>query len=252
MNSPLVNVTVPVFNEEKQLPDSICRLHKFLTGNCEYDFEIVIANNGSTDHTEEIGLRLSQDNPRVRLVSMAQRGRGGALRKVWTETTAVILTYMDVDLSTQLDAFLPMISSLIEGNFDLATGSRLHRSSTTRRSLRRDVISRCYNQLARLILSTEISDLQCGFKAITKDAAMRLLPVVEDNDWFFDTELLIVAERCAFRVLDIPVQWTEDSDSRVRIISTAWADFKGLLRLRRTCRTGRYNLIANRVHPIPR
>jgi hypothetical protein len=116
---------------------------------------------------------------------------------------------------------------------DLATGSRLLRGAETTRCLRREILSRCYSRLARMALRTRLLDLQCGFKAITREAAVMLLPLVEDQAWFFDTELLVRAERLGYRVCELPVRWTEDPDSRARIVSTAWQDLKGLLRLRR-------------------
>lgn len=236
----LVNVTIPVFNEEKILPSSIATLHTFLTKHCRFEWEIVIANNASTDTTLEVAQRLSRDLTGVRIVHLDQKGRGRALKKVWSESGADILSYMDVDLSSNLYAFPPLIEALISGGFDIGIGSRLLKASTTRRSLKREVISRTYNLLVKSFFFTKFSDAQCGFKAITKGAAGKLLPLIEDTGWFFDTELLVIAEKSGYRIFDLPVSWVEDLDSRVKIVSTAMDDIRGLIRVRKGFATGKY------------
>ena len=169
----------------------------------------------------------------VRVMHLEEKGRGRALRQVWLESQADVLSYMDVDLSTDLAAFPKLVDALATKRFDVATGSRLLPESKVRRSRKRELISRGYNRLVKAFFQTKFSDAQCGFKAITRKAAHVLLPLVEDNGWFFDTELLVLAEKRGYRVFDMPVKWVEDSDSRVRIFSTALADVKGLIRLRR-------------------
>lgn len=237
----LVNVTIPVFNEEVMLPQSIPQLHEFLTGHCRFSFEIVIVDNASTDHTWEVAGRLQQSFPDIRCVHLDRKGRGGALKRVWSESAADILSYMDVDLSTNLFSFPPLIEGLLCGGFDLGIGSRLMPASTTQRCLKREVISRAYNLLVKAFFRTRFSDAQCGFKAITRRAAGQLLPQIEDAGWFFDTELLIIAEKAGFRIFDLPVSWIEDLDSRVRILPTALADLQGLMRVRRNFARGRYH-----------
>jgi hypothetical protein len=172
------------------------------------------------------------------------KGRGRALKVAWGESEADILSYMDVDLSTNLSAFPLLLESLASGGFDLAIGTRLHPQSLTKRCRKREFISRFYNRLVRLVFGTHFSDAQCGFKAITRAAAQRLLPAVEDNGWFFDTELLVIAEKCGYRIYQQPVVWTEDPDSRVRIVSTAWEDLKGMARVYRKLRRGAYGAVA--------
>jgi len=228
-----VNVTLPVFNEEAQLAGSLGKLRAFLQDQHRHTWEIVIADNGSTDRTAEIAEELSRHWPEVRAVDLPLKGRGRALRKVWSESTANILSYMDVDLSTDLEAFPRLIEPLAKGAYDVATGSRLLPASQTTRCRKREWISHGYNWLVRAVLHTRFSDAQCGFKAVTREAAAELLPLVEDEAWFFDTELLVWAERRGYRVLDLPVRWVEDTDSRVRILPTAWLDLGGMLRLRR-------------------
>ena len=236
----LVNVTIPVFNEEKILPSSIATLHAFLTKHCRFEWEIVVANNASTDSTPKVAQRLSKEFNGVRAVHLDQKGRGRALKKVWSESGADILSYMDVDLSSNLYAFPPLVEALISGGFDIGIGSRLLKASTTRRSLKREAISRTYNLLVKAFFLTKFSDAQCGFKAITKGAAGKLLPKIEDTGWFFDTELLVIAEKLGYRIFDLPVSWVEDLDSRVKIVSTAMDDIKGLIRVRRGFATGKY------------
>lgn len=229
----LVNVTIPVFNEEVRLLQSLPKLHRFLTELRRFNFELVIADNGSTDRTLKIARELCLKHDAVRVLHLAQKGRGRAVKKAWMESKADILSYMDVDLSTDLNAFPPLIESLRGGGFDVGTGSRLLKTSLTSRRLKRELISRCYNRLIKVMFHTRFSDAQCGFKAITRKAAQELLPLVEDNGWFMDTELLILAEKLGYRVFDMPVRWKDDSNSRVRIWSTAVGDIKGLIRLSR-------------------
>jgi glycosyltransferase involved in cell wall biosynthesis len=236
----LVNITIPVYNEEKILPSSIASLHAFLGQHCRFDWEIVVANNASTDGTLEVAKRLSKEFSNVRVVHLEQKGRGRALRKTWMESQADILSYMDVDLSSNLFAFPPLIEALVSGGFDIGIGSRLLKASTTKRSIKREVISRIYNVMVKAFFFTKFSDAQCGFKAISKKAAAELLPKVEDNGWFFDTELLVTGERLGYRIFDLPVSWVEDMDSRVKIVSTAIDDIKGLIRVKRKFRKGAY------------
>jgi Glycosyltransferases involved in cell wall biogenesis len=236
----LVNITIPVYNEEKILPSSIASLHAFLGQHCRFDWEIVVANNASIDGTLEVAKRLSKEFSNVRVVHLDQKGRGRALRKTWMESQADILSYMDVDLSSNLFAFPPLIEALVSGGFDIGIGSRLLKASTTKRSIKRETISRIYNLMVKAFFFTKFSDAQCGFKAITKKVAAELLPKIEDNGWFFDTELLVIGERLGYRIFDLPVSWVEDMDSRVKIVSTAIDDIQGLIRVKRKFRKGSY------------
>jgi len=235
-----LNVTIPVFNERERLPRCIPKLQEFLSCHGCFEYEVVIANNGSTDGTQAVAEQLSRDCPNVRALWIPGKGRGGAIKPAWLASAADILTYMDVDLATDLAAFPALVEAVAERGFDLAVGSRLLRASRTRRGWRRELISHCYMRLVKAFFHTRFSDAQCGFKAISKKAALQLLPVIEDAGWFFDTELLVIAEKCGYRICDLPVTWVDDPDSRVRVIPTAWADLKGLLRLRRNFRRGAY------------
>jgi glycosyltransferase involved in cell wall biosynthesis len=246
----LVNVTIPVFNEESRLAASLPQVHRRLGDQRRFEFELVIADNASTDRTVEIARGFVASHSNVRLVHLEEKGRGRALRKAWLESGADICSYMDVDLSTDLSAFGPLIEAVTTGGFDLAVGSRLLVGSAIRRGWKREFISRGYNRLIKVLCHTRFSDAQCGFKALTRRAAAALLPLVADENWFFDTELLVWAERLGYRICDLPVQWTDDSDSRVKILSTAIEDLKGLLRLRRALRRQGWRSSAQLPAPI--
>src|SRR3954471_14501056 len=236
---PVVDVVVPVHNEEAGLESALRRLHDYLTRSFPYSFRITVAENASTDRTVEVARRVAAERPGVEVLVLSEPGRGRALRTAWLASDAAVLVYMDVDLSTDLDALLPLVAPLISGHSDLAIGTRLSPSSRVVRGAKREVISRSYNLLLRGALATRLSDAQCGFKAIRADVARRLLPLVEDTGWFFDTELLVLAERAGLRIHEVPVDWVDDPDSRVDIVSTARADLAGIARLLRAFATGR-------------
>jgi glycosyltransferase involved in cell wall biosynthesis len=233
VNPPLVNVTLPVFNEAAQLAESVGRLLAFLREHDRFTYEVVIADNGSTDQTRAVAEEVRERRPEVRVVHLPEQGRGRALKQVWTESRADILSYMDIDLSTDLEAFPRLIEPLASGEYDVATGSRLLPLSQTTRCWKRETISRCYNRLLKACFHTRFTDAGCGFKALTQQAARELLPRLEDPGFFFDAELLVWAERSGYRVLDLPVRWVEDPDSRVRLLQAAWENLGGMLRLRR-------------------
>ena len=226
-----IEIVVPVYNEERVIEGSVRRLHGFLANGFPLAWRIVIADNGSTDRTLVIARRLSYELRGVEAIAVRECGRGRALQTAWSASDARVLCYMDVDLSTDLGALLPLVAPLMSGHSDLAIGTRLHRDARLQRSLKRDFISRSYNRLLRVVLRARFSDAQCGFKAIRADAARELLPHVRDQEWFFDTELLMLAQRRGLRIHEVPVDWTEDGDSRVQIVSTALADLRGVARL---------------------
>jgi glycosyltransferase involved in cell wall biosynthesis len=227
----VLDVVIPVYNEEADLEAAVRRLDTYLTQTFPYPFEITIADNASTDRTATIAAALAIEMPRVRLVSLPEKGRGRALRAAWSASEADVLAYMDVDLSTDLAALLPLVAPLISGHSDMAIGSRLSRGARVTRGPKREVISRCYNLILRSALGARFSDAQCGFKAIRRDVANRLLPEVTDGGWFFDTELLVLAQRRGLRIHEVPVDWVDDPDSRVDIVATAIADLKGVWRI---------------------
>src|SRR6201986_2173610 len=231
MRVPHVDIVVPVRNEERDLAPSVRRLAAYLRESFPFRAQITIADNGSTDATWVIAGRLARELPEVRAVHMELPGRGRALRAIWSQSEAEVLAYMDVDLSTDLNALLPLVAPLLSGHSDLAIGTRLARGSRVVRGPRREVISRSYNLLLRASLGAEFSDAQCGFKAIRSEQARALLPLTEDTGWFFDTELLVLAERAGLRIHEVPVDWIDDTDSRVDIVATALADLRGIARL---------------------
>jgi putative flippase GtrA len=235
---PVLDVVVPVHNEETDLEPCLRRLHAHLSA-LPYPFRITVAENASTDTTVAVAQRVAAELPGIEVLVLPEAGRGRALRTAWLRSDAPVLVYMDVDLSTDLAALLPLVAPLISGHSDLAIGTRLSRSSRVVRGAKREVISRSYNLLLRRTLSMSLSDAQCGFKAIRADVARRLLPLVEDAGWFFDTELLVLAERAGLRIHEVPVDWIDDPDSRVDIIKTAKADLAGIARLMRAFATGR-------------
>ncbi|WP_377645439.1 glycosyltransferase [Oryzobacter terrae] len=227
----VLDVVVPVHDEEAVLAASVHRLHAHLVETFPYPFRITVADNASTDRTWEVATHLVATLPGVTAVRLKQKGRGRALARVWNESDALVLAYMDVDLSTDLDALWPLVAPLMSGHSDVAIGSRLHRASRVVRGARREVISRGYNLLLRATLGARFSDAQCGFKAIRADVARELLPLVEDTTWFFDTELLVLAERSGLRIHEVPVDWYDDPDSRVALASTARDDLRGIWRV---------------------
>jgi putative flippase GtrA len=229
----VLDIVIPVFNEEVDLGPSVVRLDDYLRGGFPYAYCITIADNASTDGTWAVAEELAERLPRVRAVHLDQKGRGRALRTVWSGSAAPILAYMDVDLATDLRALLPLVAPLVSGHSDVAIGTRLTSSSRVVRGPKRELISRCYNLLLRGTLAASFSDAQCGFKAITAPVAARLLPLVEDNNWFFDTELLVLSQRSGLRIHEVPVDWTDDPDSRVDIVATAREDLVGIARLAR-------------------
>ncbi|MFH8729423.1 glycosyltransferase [Streptomyces termitum] len=235
---PVLDVVIPVYNEEKDLEPCVRRLHAHLTRTFPYGFRVTVADNASTDTTPDVAAALAADLPGVRSVRLEQKGRGRALRTVWSASDAPVLAYMDVDLSTDLNALLPLVAPLISGHSDLAIGSRLARSSRVVRGSKREFISRAYNLILRGSLAARFSDAQCGFKAIRREVAERLLPMVEDSGWFFDTEMLVLAERAGLRIHEVPVDWVDDPDSTVHLVRTATDDLKGVWRVGRALATG--------------
>jgi putative flippase GtrA len=231
MNAPQVDIVVPVRNEERDLAPSIRLLVGYLRSDFPFTARVTIADNGSTDRTWAIADKLALELPEVRAVRLDQPGRGRALRAIWSQSDAEVLAYMDVDLSTDLNALLPLVAPLVSGHSDLAIGTRLARGSRVIRGPKRELISRCYNALLHAFLGARFSDAQCGFKAIRGERARALLPLTRDTGWFFDTELLVLAERAGLRIHEVPVDWVDDLDSRVDIVATALADLRGMARL---------------------
>jgi glycosyltransferase involved in cell wall biosynthesis len=227
-----VEIVIPVYNEERSLAPSVHRLHAFLTDHLPCTWRIVIADNASTDATPEIAAALAGALQGVRRLRLVEKGRGRALRAAWSASRARVVCYMDVDLSTDLRALLPLVAPLLSGHSQVAIGTRLAYGARVTRGAKREFISRSYNRLLRLMLNARFSDAQCGFKAVRADVLRDLLADVRDEEWFFDTELLYRAQRAGLRIHEVPVDWVDDPDSRVEIVPTALADLRGVWRLR--------------------
>lgn len=231
LTTTTVDIVIPVFNEERALPGCVATLHEFLTGQMPFDWTITIVDNASTDGTLLVAKRLARQWPRVRVMYVEQRGKGNAVRAAWSASQADVVAYMDVDLSTALDASVPLVAALAVGHSDIAIGSRLAPGARAVRGLKRELVSRGYNVILRLTHGAQFRDAQCGFKAARAEVVRPLLRRVEDNTWFFDTELLLLAEHNGLRVLEIPVDWVEDMDSRVNVTGTAATNARGLIRM---------------------
>jgi glycosyltransferase involved in cell wall biosynthesis len=232
--APFLDIVLPVYNEERILDHSVRTLHAYVTAHVPFSTRITIVDNASRDATRMIGAELAAALDGVRYVHLSEKGRGRALRAAWMASDARVLAYMDVDLSTRLDSLTALIVPIIAGGSDISIGSRLAPGALVTRSLRREVISRGYNLLLRAVLRTRFRDAQCGFKAIRAEVARGILPNVRDEGWFFDTELLVTAQRAGLRIYEVPVEWIEDTDSRVSILRTVVTDLRGVLRMLRT------------------
>jgi putative flippase GtrA len=227
----VLDVTVPVYNEAHVLGTSIATLHRYLSANFPFTWRITIVDNASTDETLAIAHRCAEQHADVHVLHLDRKGRGLALREAWLRSDAQVCAYMDVDLSTGLDALLPLVAPLITGHSDVAIGSRLAPGASVARGPRREIISRTYNVILRTVFAVRFRDAQCGFKAVRTDIAAHLVPAVQDDGWFFDTELLLLAEHNGLRVHEVPVDWVDDPDSRVNVRRTATDDLKGVWRI---------------------
>jgi len=233
-----LEIALPVLNEERCLETQVSTLISRLSSSCPYEWSVAIVDNGSTDSTWEIASRIAQRESRVRTLHLEQPGRGRALKAAWASSTTDIVAYMDIDLSTDLDALAPLLDPIAAGSADISIGSRLLPKSQVTRSVRREIISRAYNRIARTMLRYPVRDAQCGFKAMNRHVVQTIVPVTKDESWFFDTELLVLAWRRGLRITEVPVRWVEDEDSRVRVVNTAIDDLRGIWRLVRNSDSG--------------
>jgi glycosyltransferase involved in cell wall biosynthesis len=232
---PGVDLVIPVLNEAHVLERSITTVRDYLCAHlAAYSWRVIIVDNGSSDGTEQVARELAARYSEVAFVRLNQRGRGRALRYAWMQSRAEVCAYMDVDLSTDLSYLPKLVAAILEEGFDVATGSRLMRDSRIKRAAKREIISRIYNVMVKVTFLTKFSDAQCGFKAVSRRVVDEVVPFVEDESWFFDTELLVLSEKFGYRIKDVPIVWIDDDDSRVKIVRTAWEDIKGLARVRWT------------------
>lgn len=247
--APVLEIAIPVYNEERVLDQSVRALHAYVRAEMPFATRLTVVDNASDDGTRLIGMRLATQLDGVRFMHLPVKGRGRALRTAWMSSDARVVAYMDVDLSTSLESLGALIAPLLSGSSDISIGSRLAPGARVRRSAERELISRAYNLLLRSVLHTRFRDAQCGFKAMRAQVARQLLPAVRDQGWFFDTELLVVAQRDGFRVHEVPVEWIEDPDSRVNIPRTVLTDLRGVLRMRRKAQFARSGLRAHATQP---
>ncbi|WP_040406659.1 bifunctional glycosyltransferase family 2/GtrA family protein [Amycolatopsis nigrescens] len=247
-----VEIVIPVFNEERSLPGCVRVLQKFLTEQFPFEWALTVVDNASTDRTLDVAGALAAEFEQVRVVHLDRKGRGLALRESWGASEADVVVYMDVDLSTGLDALLPLVAPLVNGHSDISIGSRLAPGARTVRGRKREFISRCYNQIIRLTHGARFSDAQCGFKAARTEVIRPLLGHIRDEAWFFDTELLLLAEHNGLRVHEVPVDWVEDADSRVDVAATARDDLRGLIRVAHAKASGQARVAALPRRPEPR
>ncbi len=237
-----VEIVIPVCDEEQDLAASVHHLHRYLSEHFPLTWIVTIADNASQDRTWGVACRLSGELPGVRAVHLEEKGRGRALRATWMASRARVVAYMDVDLSTDLDALLPLVAPLLSGHSDIAIGTRLAPGARVARGAKREIISRGYNMILKAVLGNAFSDAQCGFKALRADVARALVPLVDDQSWFFDTELLVLAEHNGLRIHEVPVDWIDDPDSRVDVATTVREDLWGILRMLRRFAAGEGSL----------
>jgi len=241
----LVDILLPVYNEEHVLEKSVTTLRQFLQENVtDFQWMITVGDNASTDGTMAVAQDLEKRFEDVRVFHLDQKGRGRMVKYAWQKSEADVLTYMDIDLSTDLNAFPPLVRAILDG-YDVAIGSRQYKGADVKRGFKREAISRGYIWMLKILLRFPYTDAQCGFKAVSRKLVNELFPRIEDNEWFFDTELLYLAHRNGFPVKELPVRWIEDTDSRVKIMRTAWLDIKGIFRMRRYEREGKILLKSN-------
>jgi glycosyltransferase involved in cell wall biosynthesis len=233
LDSLCVDVGLPVFNEEAALRRSVELLHGYLESSATFRWRIVVIDNGSTDRTAALAMELGRELDGVELLQLGSRGKGRALRRLIETSEADIVSYMDIDLSTNL-VYHGLLIEGIRCGYDICFGTRLMQGSLTRRSLRREIVSRVFNRLVQLAFGAKFSDASCGFKAFRRDTVKALLPLIGSDSWCFDVELLLVAERNGMRLFEIPVEWIEGGQSKVELPKVTAEYLRELLRIRAT------------------
>ncbi len=229
-------IVIPAYNEEKILADTTSKLYNFCGNNLKDDWQLVIVNNKSTDKTTTIAKSLAGKYNQISYLYLDKKGKGRAIRAGWLKDLADIYCFMDADLATDLSA-LPSLIQEIKNGYDLVIGSRFCPQSKVKRSLSRRLISKFYRLVLKIIFKTKIKDVPCGFKAISSKVKKELLPQVKNEEWFFDSELVILAEKQGYKIKEIPVTWTEprqkDNKSRVKILPIICSYFKEFINLKR-------------------
>lgn len=210
-----VLIVIPIYNEEKILEKNILRLYNFLQNNNLENWQIVIADNASTDQSEKIGQKLNTNYQQIGYLKIPKRGKGIAIRTAWKKySDADIFTFIDADLSTDI-TFLPnLINAIAKENYDIAIGDRFDKNSKVKRNLKRNIISLGYRFILKISLKTKINDLPCGFKAINKKILDNIVPLVKNNTWFFDSEIVLLAEKMGYKIKKIPIIWQENREKQ--------------------------------------
>lgn len=232
VKKPSLNIVLPVYNEQLELEGSVEKLADFLKNNLQdFTWQITIADNASTDNTWKIARNLIVKNKQIKAIHLDQKGRGRAVKTAWKEFKTDISAYMDIDLSTDLKHLPNLVRPLIH-KYDLAIGTRNAKGSHVYgRSLLRTITSKGYILLIKIFFWVHFSDAQCGFKAVSRKIVDKVVPLVRDNAWFFDTELLLLSEKMGYLIYEEPVTWIDNPGSTVRVLKTAQGDLKGLWRL---------------------
>ena len=233
-----VEICLPIYNEEKILEKNVNTLINYcLEKNFGFDWKIVIVINGSKDGSLKISQSLKEKFPAlIDYVNFEDPGRGQALKKYWGKSEADIVTYMDIDLAVSLNHLDDLIWQIIEDQTDLTIGSRLLPESKIKRSFIRELSSQTYNFLSRVILGHNFSDMQCGFKAIRKKSLEKIIEHLQEQKWFFDTELILFAKQNGLRIKELPVDWSEnrydERKSKVNLLKDSLKFFYNLIRLK--------------------
>ncbi|MBI4652910.1 glycosyltransferase [Candidatus Kuenenbacteria bacterium] len=234
----LIEFCVPVHNEEKILKNNILKLLNYCHNqNFNFDWKIVLINNGSQDNSEKICQELfNQYSQKIKIENIKQSGKGRALKFYWQKSKADIVIYMDIDLAVSLDNIPNLIEPIVQENYDLIIGSRLLSDSKIKRSFIRELSSQTYNFLSKIILGHYFSDLQCGFKAIKVDVFKKIAPYIQNNKWFFDTELIVFANYFKYKIKEIPIEWQEnrydERKSKVNLVKDSLKFLINLIKLK--------------------
>ena len=231
----MINIIIPLYNEGKIIAKTIETLIHFLAqSGFPYEYVITLANNASTDNSLMVCEELTRKFRQVRILDLTGKGKGRAIRAAWTTAEAEILTFMDADLSSDLSFFRSLIDAVVVEGYDLATGNRLGKNSKIiNRRFLRSVASRLYNIFIRVLFKTSISDHQCGFKAMSKQAFFSVAPLLEDNAWFFDTELIVMARQQGLKIKPIDIMWSDNTDSKVTLGRTSYEMFRAAWKLKK-------------------
>jgi glycosyltransferase AglD len=224
-NTVDVSVVFPAHNEASQLENAVAQVDAVLK-SYGYSYEIIVAEDGSTDGTDRLAEELSKKNPCVRHIHGEKRlGRGKALNATFKQANGEIFVYMDVDLATDLRHLKELVDSIKVEGYDFSTGSRMMKQSKVERSGTRQMTSKTYNFVVRFFLRSKIRDHQCGFKGFKKEPTLKLIDKVQARHWFWDTEILVRAQREGYRVKEIPVEWKSGAGTKVNLFKDSWNMF---------------------------